>query len=77
MTTAQIELSFETAALHRGMDRRVRQTRQAARAARAQWWFQRMREVVGRTLDRHPMPPSRPEQICFPVILRGPQPRFQ
>ena len=33
---------------------------------RAQWWFQRMRLVVDRALDRRPIPQPRPEQTWLP-----------
>ena len=36
------------------------------RLSRANWWFDRMREVVDKATDWKPAPPARPEQIYFP-----------
>jgi hypothetical protein len=38
-----------------------------ARANRALWWFDRMRQIVDRAMDWPPAPPCRPEQIWFPT----------
>lgn len=35
------------------------------RQTRAQWWFERMRQVVDRAVDWEPAPQARPEQIWF------------
>ena len=35
--------------------------------SRAQWWFQRMRQIVDRATDWRPAPPPRPVQIWFPA----------
>jgi hypothetical protein len=40
------------------------------RPSRAQWWFQRMRQVVERARDWQPKPTPRPEQIWFPSTHR-------
>ena len=40
------------------------------RLSRAQWWFQRMRQVVERARDWQPAPTPRPEQIWFPGAHR-------
>jgi len=59
MKKEQIEMSLENRPRLRpaiGRQRRLR---------RAHWWFQQMREVVDRALDRDPAPPARPEQIYF------------
>ena len=57
MYHAQLEMSF--GAKIRLLSRRQR------RLSRAQWWFQRMRQIVDRTIDWQPAPPPRPEQIWF------------
>lgn len=54
MFDGQMEMSFGTA------------TRQARKPTRAQWWFQRMRQIVDRATDWQPAPPPRPVQIWFP-----------
>jgi len=61
MTTAQLELSFQTS--------RARLAPAADHGAsfrRAQWWFRRMRQIVDSALDWEPAPPPRPEQALFP-----------
>lgn len=35
--------------------------------SRAQWWFQRMRQIVERARDWQPAPAPRPVQIWFPA----------
>jgi hypothetical protein len=40
--------------------------RRQRRQSRANWWFERMREVVDKAIDWQPAPPARPEQIWFP-----------
>jgi hypothetical protein len=66
MTNDQMELSFERANGSRSITRRQR------RLTRAQWWFDRMREVVDRAVDWAPLPAPRPEQIWFPNTFRQP-----
>jgi hypothetical protein len=61
---AQLEMSFTAAA--RLVNRRQR------RISRAQWWFQRMRQIVDRTIAWQPAPTPPPEQIWFPVAEREP-----
>jgi hypothetical protein len=58
----QLEMSFASA---RGCAS-VRQRR----LSRAQWWFQRMRQVVDGAMDWHPMPAPRPEQTWLPGTHR-------
>jgi hypothetical protein len=41
--------------------------RRPARAPRALWWFDRMRQIVDRAMDWPPAPPCRPEQTWFPT----------
>jgi len=55
MFDAQMEMSFGEAVRFG--------TRRQRRLTRAQWWFQRMRQVVERTTDWQPAPAFRPEQI--------------
>jgi hypothetical protein len=47
--------------------------RHQRRRARAQWWFNRMRQVVDRAMDWEAAPPPRPEQIWFPNTYRAVQ----
>jgi len=56
----QMELGFGT--VRDCPSRRRRQERRR----RANWWFDRMREVVNNALEWHSAPPARPEQIWFP-----------
>jgi hypothetical protein len=42
------------------------------RLNRANWWFQRMRQLVDRACDWQPAPEPRPEQIWFPNAHREP-----
>ena len=62
MTNAQLELSFDAL--------RVRSTPTTTTRRpsihNAQWWFQRMRQIVNSALDWQPAPAPRPEQIDFP-----------
>jgi hypothetical protein len=60
MTNQQLEISFENLQAGRSANRRQR------RLSRANWWFERMRQVVDSALDWQPAPPPRPEQIWFP-----------
>ncbi len=66
MYNGQLELSFEaanTVAKPRAFH---------GRPTRAQWWFQRMRQLVDNATDWLPAPPPRPEQTCFPGSYRQP-----
>ena len=42
------------------------------RLTRANWWFQRMRQVVDLACDWQPAPQPRPEQTWFPNTHRKP-----
>ena len=64
MYDAQLEMSFGST--HRQLTRRQR------RLNRAQWWFQRMRQMVDRAVEWQPAPRPRPEQIWFPGAHRQP-----
>jgi hypothetical protein len=57
MYNGQMELSLQNANECRSLSRRQR------RIPRAQWWFQRMRQVVERVIE--PVPEPRPEQMVF------------
>jgi hypothetical protein len=61
MYNGQLELSLGKARGGRSVSARQR------RISRAQWWFQRMRDVVDRAVDWQPAPVPRPEQIWFPA----------
>jgi hypothetical protein len=63
MNDGQMELGFEGG--------RPAVTRRARRQGWANWWFERMRQVVDRVRDWRPAPPARPEQIWFAAT--GPQ----
>lgn len=65
MYDGQLEMSF-------GGTRGCASKRQR-RLSRAQWWFQRMRQVVDGALDRQSVPPPRPEQTWFPGAHRQPE----
>ena len=60
MTNKQMELGFGKARVCSSINRRQR------RSSRANWWFERMREVVDSAFDWKPAPAPRPEQIWFP-----------
>jgi len=64
MIDGQLELGFAKGRGCGAMN--VRQRRQG----RANWWFQRMRQIVDRAIDWQPVPPARPEQIWFPGAHR-------
>ena len=64
MYNGQMELSLQNAAGCRSLNRRQR------RITRAQWWFQRMRQVVERAIE--PLPEPRPEQMLFAGAHRQP-----
>ena len=59
MNIAQLEFSLTNAQPRSGRGAQQR------RLSRAQWWFQRMRQVVDRACDWQPAPMPRPEQIWF------------
>jgi hypothetical protein len=59
MFDGQMEMSF-------GQGNRLGSCRQR-KQSRAQWWFQRMRQIVDRATDWQPAPPPRPVQIWFSV----------
>jgi hypothetical protein len=59
----QLELAFSGHAC-RSMTTRQR------RLGRANWWFQRMRQIVDCACDWQPVPLPRPEQIWFPEARR-------
>ena len=60
MLDAQLEMSFGQAERFYSRNQR--------RLSRAQWWFERMRQIVERAADWRPAPPPRPEQIWFPAV---------
>lgn len=62
MYDAQLEMSFGTAGRQ--------PTRRQRRLNRAQWWFQRMRQMVDRAVDWQAAPLPRPEQIWLPGTSR-------
>jgi hypothetical protein len=66
MYNGQMELSFEIGNPCTSGKRRQR------RISRAQWWFERMREVVERAVDRSPRCQARPEQMVFSGAHRLP-----
>ena len=57
MINTQLELGFVSAGQPFVVTRRQR------RQSRANWWFERMRQVVDRAFDWQPAAPARPEQI--------------
>jgi hypothetical protein len=62
MLNGQLELAF-------GANRQWSvNTRRQRRMTRAQWWFERMREVVERAIEPRPMAP--PEQL-WSGVRRG------
>jgi len=60
MTNQQMELGFGKVRVCPSANRRQR------RMSRANWWFERMRQVVDHAMDWRPAPAARPEQIWFP-----------
>ena len=64
MYDGQLEMSF-------GGARGCASPRQR-RLSRAQWWFQRMRQVVDGARDWQAAPPARPEQTWLPGTHRQP-----
>ena len=65
MFDTQMEMSFEAGG--------VRFSQRQRRVPRAQWWFQRMRQVVDRAIDWQSVPQCRPEQMWFANTYRQPQ----
>lgn len=59
MFNGQMELGFRNEKTCRSRRRRE------VRRARANWWFERMRQVVDQAIDRRPLPMPRPEQMVF------------
>ena len=64
MQRDQLELSLEGAPSYRPPVHR------SYRPRRAHWWFQQMRQIVERALDRNPAPRPRSEQIYFALSRR-------
>ena len=64
MRKDQMELSLETTSSFRPGLHRVRRPR------RAHWWFQRMRQMVERALDREQALQPRSEQIYLSLPRR-------
>jgi hypothetical protein len=64
MMNAQLELSLENARARCARNPRQR------RLARANWWFQRMRQIVDHALDWEPRLAPRPQQMVFPGAHR-------
>ena len=65
MKKQQMELSFDSSHAFRPAIRRQRKSR------RAHWWFEQMRHIVDRTLDRQPASPPRPEQYYLTLPGRS------
>ena len=65
-TNEQLELGFNPHIRCRGSNDVPRQ----GRAARAAWWFGRMREAVERAMDWNAPGEPRPEQIWIPGATR-------
>jgi hypothetical protein len=61
MNQKQLELSLA------GANRCPRTVQRQQRLNRANWWFDRMRQVVDKALDWEPAPRFQPEQILLPV----------
>ena len=59
MFDGQMEMSFENVKLFH--------PRRQRRHTRAQWWFQRMRQIVDLATEWPPAPSPRPVQIWFPA----------
>jgi len=64
MITGQLELGFGSERVNRPATPRQR------RLGRAQWWFERMRQVVDRAIDWPAAPVARPEQTWLPGSYR-------
>ena len=63
-TNQQLELGFN------GNQTRILGRRRETRAARAQWWFARMREAVENAIDWQAAAQPRPEQMWMPGANR-------
>jgi hypothetical protein len=63
-TNKQLELGFN------GLPPRANATGREGRIARADWWFDRMRDIVGRAMDWSAAAEPRPEQIWIPGARR-------
>jgi hypothetical protein len=57
MTKSQLELTFES------RNRSIRTIPRQRSLRSAHWWFDQMRQVVDRALERRPASAPRPEQI--------------
>jgi len=64
-TNEQLELGFN------GMQTRVFGRRRESRAARAQWWFARMRETVANAMDWSAPAEPHAEQLWIPGANRS------
>jgi hypothetical protein len=64
MINGQLELSLENGRSRYAVNLRRR------RLSRANWWFQRMRQIVDHAMDWQPARASRPEQMVFPGAHR-------
>jgi hypothetical protein len=65
VTDRQLELGFAGVAVRAAAGPRSR------RLSRANWWFQRMRQLVDRATDWQPALPVRPQQIWLPNTHRA------
>ncbi len=65
-TLPQLELELDRTATFRPHN-----LRRQRRLQRAHWWFEQMRQVVDRALDRRPVPPAPPEQVYFPLTRQA------
>ena len=63
-TNQQLELGFN------GTQTRIFGRRREQRAARAQWWFAKMRAAVANAMDWQNETPTRAEQIWMPGAKR-------
>lgn len=66
MFNGQLELGLENGIRCASVRRRQR------RLGGAQWWFQRMRQVVEHAVERNPLPPPAPEQMVLAGTHRQP-----
>jgi len=64
MINGQLELRLENGRSRYAINLRRR------RLSRANWWFQRMRQIVDHAMDWQPAGVSRPEQMVFPGAHR-------
>lgn len=63
-TNQQLELGFN------GVQTRADGSRREGSIARANWWFNRMRDIVGNAMDWSAVAEPRPEQIWMPGANR-------